>query len=172
MIDLFALAVVALVVFFPSPTINAYPALQADRTNLDRVALLQDAVYRRPDDAAAAAELARAYLDVEQPAFALGTLHPFLRGGDYRAHQVAAYAYATVLMPREAQAEAEAGLAACDAAPGTCPETTRIRLGYLQQMMKKLVDAGIDPKHDPSRARRLVAESLHATKGLAPADGR
>lgn len=164
--DLFAVLIVAVVVLLPEPSIDAYPAVQGDKADLDRIASLQDAVYRDPKNVAAATELARAYLSVDQADWALATLNSAGLAGskNYAVHQVAAYAYATLLRPKEALAEAEAGLAACGADPGGCNDVTRIRLTYLAEMMRKPVEAGVDPKKDPLAAKRLVSEALRATK--------
>ncbi len=166
LIDLFAILVVAAVLLIPAPSIDAYPAVQGDKADLDRVSFLQDAVYRDPGDANTGVELARAYLAVDHPEWALATLRRVGLAGskDYKVHQVAAYAYATLLQAKDALLEAEAGLAACEADPGGCSDVARIRLSYLAEMMRKPVEAGVDPKKDPLRAKQLVSEALHATK--------
>lgn len=166
LLDLVAIAIVALALLLPRPSINAFPAAQGDRASLERLSALQDAVFRAPDDAALAVELAGAYRDVGQPAWALTTLHPFLarEGRDPRVHRAAAFAHAELLQPREALRHAELALTACEAPASQCPQTERIRLSYLAEMMRKLAEAGVDPQADPLKARRLVSEALHATR--------
>src|SRR5262245_34132029 len=141
--DLIALLIVAVVVLLPQPSIQAYPAVEGDQADLDRLAALEDAHYGRPGDPQVAIELGRAYLQVEQPAWALATL-PLQEGGPYEAHQVAAFAYATLLRPKDALREAEAGLSACERVG--CSDTARIRLSYLAELMRKPVAAGVDPR--------------------------
>src|SRR5262245_1333385 len=133
--DLIAVLIVAVVVLLPQPSIQAYPAAFGDQADLDRLAALEDAHYLRPGDGRTAVELARAYLQVEQPGWALATLEPLLAGGTYEVHQVAAFAYATLLRPADALREAEAGIAACE--KGGCSETARIRLSYIAELMRK-----------------------------------
>lgn len=163
-LDLVAILIVAVLVLLPQPGVTVFPAVQGDKTDLDRLAGLEDARYRAPEDAQAAVELARAYLRVEQPAWAVAALDPFLGRGDHQVHQVAAYAYATLLQPQEALKQTEQGLAACDARPSSCPDMARIRLQYLAELMRQPAQAGVDPQTDPLRARQLVREALRATK--------
>jgi hypothetical protein len=149
-----------------------FPAVQGDKTDLDRIAVLEDARYRNPDDSEAAVELARAYLRVDQPGWAVATLEPFIghgKGMNYQVHQVAAYAYATLLMPKEALQQAEQGLATCDAQGPACPDVARIRLQYLADLMRQPANTGVDPSQDPLRAKQMVQQALRATRsGVKP----
>lgn len=163
-LDLVAILIVAVLVLLPQPGVTVFPAVQGDKTDLDRLAGLEDARYRAPDDVQAAVELARAYLRVEQPAWAVAALEPFFGRGEHAVHQVAAYAYATLLLPQDALKQTEQGLAACDAKPTHCPDMARIRLQYLGDLMRQPAQAGVDPQTDPLRARKLVREALRATK--------
>ncbi len=163
-LDLVAILIVAVLVLLPQPGVTVFPAVQGDKTDLDRLSGLEDAHYRAPDDVQAAVELARGYLRVEQPAWAVAALEPFFSRGEHPVHQVAAYAYATLLLPQEALKQTEQGLAACDAKPATCPDMARIRLQYLAELMRQPAQAGVDPQTDPLRARQLVREALRATK--------
>jgi hypothetical protein len=174
LLDLVAIVIVALVLLLPRPSINAFPAAQGDRASLERLSALQDALYRTPGDAALAVELAGAYRDVGQPAWALTTLHPYLEGErrDPRVHRAAAFALAELLRPRDALRHAEIALAACEAPAAPCPQTERIRLSYLAEMMRKLAEAGVDPHADPLKARRLVSEALHATRASSLEPGK
>jgi hypothetical protein len=97
----------------------------------------------------------------------VAALQPFFGRGDYKVHQVAAYAFATLLLPQEALKQAEQGLAACDAGGTQCPDVARIRLDYLAELMRKPANAGIDPNQDPLRAKQMVQQALRATKASA-----
>ncbi len=163
-LDLFAILIVALLLLLPQPGVTVFPAVQGDKTDLDRLAVLEDARFRAPDDVNATVDLARAYLRVDQPSWAVETLQPFFGRGEYQVHQVAAYAYATLLMPKEALAQAEQGLAACEARGSLCPAVARIRLQYLGDLMRQPAGAGVDPSLDPLRARQMVQQALRATK--------
>ncbi len=167
LIDLFAVLIVAFLVLLPQPSVVVQPAIQGDRTDLDRLGVLEDALYRSPGDVGAAVELSRAYLRVEQPGWAIATLAPFLGRGDYLVHQVSAYAYATLLLPDMALKQAEAGLAACASQGPRCPEAAQIRLGYLADLMREQASKGIDPKSQPLAAKQLVQAALRATKANA-----
>lgn len=169
LIDLFAVLIVAFLVLLPQPSVVVQPAIQGDRTDLDRLAVLEDALYRSPGDVGAAVELARAYLRVEQPGWAIATLAEFKDRGDYLVHQVNAYAYATVLQPELALKEAEAGLAACSAQGPRCPDAAQIRLAYLADLMREQASKGIDPQTQPLAAKQLVQAALRATKAKATA---
>jgi hypothetical protein len=168
-LDLFAILIVALLLLLPQPSVVVFLATQGDKTDLDRLAVLEDARYRAPADENAAVELARAYLRVDQPGWAVATLQPFFDHGDYQVHQVAAYAYATLLLPQEALHQAEQGLAVCESKGPTCPDVAHIRLQYLADLMRQPASAGVDPSVDPLRARQLVQQALRATKsGMKP----
>lgn len=168
-LDLFAILIVALLVLLPQPGVVVFPAVVGDKTDLDRLAVLEDAHYRAPGDANAAVDLARAYLRIEQPGWAVAALQPFLGHGEYQVHQVAAYAYATLLLPKEALRQAEQGLNVCEARGPACPDVARIRLQYLAELMRKPAGEGVDPALDPLRAKQLVQQALRATKsGVTP----
>lgn len=169
LLDLFAVLLVAFLVLLPQPSVTVYPAVQGDKTDLDRLAVLEDALYRAPDDATTAIELSRAYLRIEQPAWAVAVLAPFLGRGNYQVHQVAAYAYATLLQPEAALRQTEEGLKACEAAGAGCPDVARIRLGYLADLMRQPAQNGIDPRTQPLAARQMVQAALRATKAPMPA---
>lgn len=163
-LDLFAILIVALLLLLPQPGVVVFPAVQGDKTDLDRVAVLEDAHFRAPDDVNIAVDLSRAYLRLDQPGWAVAALQPFFGRSEYQVHQVAAYAYATLLMPKEALQQTELGLAACDARGADCPDVARIRLQYLGDLMRQPANSGVDPSLDPLRARQMVQQALRATK--------
>jgi len=168
-LDLFAILIVALLVLLPQPGVVVFPAVAGDKTDLDRLAVLEDAHYRAPGDVNAAVDLARAYLRIDQPGWAVAALQPFLGHGEYQVHQVAAYAYAPLLLPKEALRQAEQGLNVCEARGPQCPDVARIRLQYLAELMRKPAGEGVDPSLDPLRAKQLVQQALRATKsGVTP----
>ena len=168
LIDLIAVLIVALLVLLPQPGVVVQPALVGDKADLDRLAVLEDAVFRAPDDVEAAVELARVYLRAEQPAWALATLRPHLDTGDYRVHQVMASAYATLLKPDLALKAAEAGIKACETAGPRCPEPAYIRLQYIANLVRDLARLGIDPAREPLKAKLRVQAELRAAKALPP----
>ena len=108
--------------------------------------------------------------------WALATLEPFISPPQagatdrYLAHQVAAYAYATLLMPKEALRQAELGLAACEAANlaaknsiqvhgamGVTEDTPLERM-YRQARFARIYD-GPDEVHITTTARRILGAS-------------
>ena len=168
LIDLIAVLIVGLLVLLPQPGVVVQPALLGDKADLDRLAVLEDAVFRAPDDVDSAVELARAYLRAEQPGWAVAALRPHLTKSDYRVHQVMASAYATLLKPELALKEAEAGLKACEAAGPRCPEPASIRLAYIANLVRDLAQLGIDPAREPLKAKQRVQAELRATKARPP----
>lgn len=168
LIDLIAVLIVALLVLLPQPGVVVQPALVGDKADLDRLSVLEDAVFRAPDDVEAAVELARVYLRAEQPSWALAVLRPHLGAGDYRVHQVMASAYATLLKPDLALKEAEAGIKACETAGPRCPEPAFIRLQYIANLVRDLAQLGIDPAREPLKAKQRVQAELRAAKALPP----
>ncbi len=169
LVDLFALAIVAFLLLLPQPTVVFAPGFAGDKSDVDRIAVLEDALYRKSDDVETAVELARAYLRIEQPVWAIATLKPYTQKDSYQVHQVLATAYATVLRFDLGLAEAEAGLKVCESQGARCPEVTQIRLGYLANLMRENAQKGIDAGTDPVAAKRMVQAALRATKAQLPA---
>jgi len=164
-LDVIAVAAVAVVLLLPKPSVEANVALAGDKVELDRIAALEDARFAEPDDAAHAVALGDAYLGLLHPDWALATTTQFVGANDHRIHLVRATARAERLEGEQTLAETKLGLTACDAEGAQqCPPAVRVRFQVISSAMQALVDQGIDPKKDPKRARQAVAEVLHATK--------
>ena len=164
-VDVIAVAAVAIVLLLPSGSLVAKPALVGDKVELDRIAALEDARFAAPDDVERALALGQAYLRAEHPEWTLETTAAFGARGDHRVHTLRATAWATRLQAAEAVAEAQRGYAACDKeGPKLCDAAARTRLDVVAVPMQALVDAHIDPRTDPRHARETVGGVLHATK--------
>jgi hypothetical protein len=164
-VDVIAVAAVAVVVLLPSGSLVAKPALVGDKVELDRIAALEDQRFSAPDDVERALALGYAYLRAQHPEWTLETTAAFTGAGDHRVHTLRATAWAERLQAADAVAEAQKGYEACDReGPQKCDPSARVRLGVVAAPMQALVDAGIDPRQDPRRARDTVAGVLHATK--------
>lgn len=163
-VDLIAVAAVAVVVLLPSGSLVTKPALVGDKVELDRIAALEDARFAEPANVDRAIALADAYLLTQHPDWALATTAAFEDAGDHRVHLVRATAFAERLQPKEAVAEAERGYAACDREGPKCDAAARVRIGVVSGPMQALVDQNIDPRKNPNGARAAVAGVLHATK--------
>ncbi|MDB4968231.1 MAG: hypothetical protein JWN44_3920 [Myxococcales bacterium] len=164
-VDLIAVAAVAVVVLLPSGSLVAKPALVGDKIELDRVAALEDARFAAPDDVEKSLALADAYLRAEHPDWALETTSQFAEAGDHRIHLTRATAYAERLQPTDAVAAAERASDACEReGAARCSSAERVRIGLVAAPMQALLDQKIDPRKDPKRARAAVAAVLHATK--------
>jgi len=163
LVDLIAVAAVAIVVLLPSGSLVAKPALVGDKIELDRVAALEDARFADPTNPDRALALADAYLRAEHPEWALATTAQFAADGDHRVHLLRATAFAEELHAHEAVAEAARATAACDREGDKCDTAARVRIGVVAAPMQALVDSGIDPRKDPKAARAAVAGVLHAT---------
>jgi hypothetical protein len=162
--DLIAVGAVAVVLLLPSGSLSAKPALVGDKIELDRVAELEDARFAEPDDVTHALALADAYLRLDHPDWALATTASFVTRNDHRVHLARALAYADRWQPRESLGESDKALAACDGGDKSCDASERVRINIVAAPMQALVDANIDPRKDPKRAREAVAGVLHATK--------
>src|SRR3954466_8587026 len=92
-VDLIAVAAVAVVVLLPSGSIVAKPALVGDKIELDRVAALEDARFSDPASVDKALLLADAYLRADHAEWALATTAQFADAGDHRVHLARATAY-------------------------------------------------------------------------------
>ena len=163
LVDLIAVAAVAVVVLLPSGSLVAHPALVGDKIELDRMAALEDARAAAPDDVDRALALADAYLAAEHPDWALETTAQLAADGDHRIHLIRAVAYAERLQAPESLAEAERATQACDREGAKCDATARVRIALVQEPMRTLVDNKIDPRKDPKGARAAVAGVLHRT---------
>jgi hypothetical protein len=165
LVDLIAVAAVAVVVLLPSGSLVAKPALVGDKVELDRVAALEDARFSDPTNVDKALALADAYLRADHAEWSLATTASFVGAGDHRVHLARATAYAERLQATEAVAEAAKATAACDReGAAKCDSASRVRIGVVAAPMQALVDAKIDPRRDPKGARAAVAGVLHATK--------
>lgn len=163
-IDLVAVAAVAIVLLLPKPSLEAKVALTGDPVELDRVAALEDERFARPDSVDAAVALGQAYLDLLHADWALATTAQFEDAHAWRIHLVRATAYAERLQSKECVAEAARGVQVCEAAGDACPAPARIRFNVISSAMQALLDQGIDPHKDPQRAREAVGAVLHTTK--------
>jgi hypothetical protein len=163
--DLIAVGAVAVVVLLPSGSLSAKPALVGDKVELDRVAELEDARFAEPNNVEHALALADAYLHLSHPDWALATTAAFVTRGDHRVHLARALAYADRWQPQASLAEADKALSACSAeGDQRCDPSQRVRINIVAAPMQALVDAKIDPRKDPKRAREAVAGVLHVTK--------
>jgi hypothetical protein len=164
-VDLIAVAAVAVVVLLPSGSLVAKPALVGDKIELDRVAVLEDARFAQPDDVDTALALADAYLRAQHADWALETTTQFGDARDHRVQLTRATAYAERLQPVDAVAAARRAYAACDdEGAAKCGASERVRIGIVEAPMQALIDQKIDPRKDPKGARAAVAAVLHATK--------
>jgi hypothetical protein len=165
--DLIAVACIAFVVLLPKASVRARPALDAEPSDLQRVSSLEDALVRAPRDSPdredIATDLADAYLQLERPDWALVTLAAFpAASSSARLSLVRATAYADRLDAQGAVAATTAGRAACD--QRGCPDVVSARLQIIEQPMKALLDAHIDPRKDQQRAKQIVGQILHNTR--------
>ena len=164
LVDLIAVAAVAVVVLLPSGSIVAKPALVGDKIELDRIAALEDARFADPTSVDQALALGDAYLRAEHPEWTLATTAQFEDAGDHRVHLLRATAYAEELHAAAAVAEAKRATEACDQeGPARCDVAARVRIGVVAGPMQALVDSKIDPRQNPKAARAAVAGVLHET---------
>ncbi|HXU67960.1 MAG TPA: hypothetical protein VN947_01460 [Polyangia bacterium] len=166
LVDLIAVAAVAVVVLLPSGSLVAKPALVGDKIELDRVAALEDARFTDPTNVDKALALADAYLRADHPDWSLATTSSFAGVVDHRVQLARATAFAERLQAKESVAAAAQATADCDReGPTKCDTAARVRIGVVAAPMQALVNAGIDPLRDPKAARAAVAGVLHATRG-------
>src|SRR4051812_17812079 len=143
-VDVVAVAAVAVVLLLPKPSVDAHVALVGDKVELDHIAALEDARYAEPDDPTHAVQLADAYLGLLHPDWAIATTSQFAASKDHRIHLVRATARAERLEGAQCVEETTQGLAACDAeGPEKCPPGVRVRFGVISSAMQALVDQGI-----------------------------
>jgi hypothetical protein len=173
LLDLIAIGAVAVVVLLPKPSVDARPALEGDPAMLDRVAALQDDVYRAPDAVEPRVRLADAFLSSFRSDWALVALAPLVEREaagappDARVHLELATAHAERLEPAQTVAETARVETICDggAADGPrCPPGTTARAQLIGAAMKALLDGKIDPAQDPVRAKREVYKVLHPSR--------
>lgn len=166
-VDILAIAAVAVVLLVPQPSVVAQPALAGDPMELDRLAALEDARYRHPGEIEPALRLADEFLSFMRADWALMTLDEFAGRGDWRVHLLRATARAERLEAKQAIEEAKLGEQACAAAK--CPAGDAAKLGLMRAAMQALVDENIDPAKEPQKARNAVSRVLHSAKFKMPA---
>jgi hypothetical protein len=164
--DLIAVVCVAVVVLLPKASVDARPALQADKVDsndLTRIAELEESLARNPANETVAVELAHFYLRAERPDWALITLSPFDPAtASARTWLLRATAHAERLEPALAVAASKSGQLVCK--NHGCASDVGARLQVIAAPMQALLDDNIDPRTDPQRAKEAVGKALHATK--------
>src|SRR5262249_4120620 len=133
---------------------------------LDRVAELQDDLFRNPDDVDAALKLSDSFLSFMRADWALATMARFSARPDYRVHLLLATAHAERLEARQVVDEAALVEKACadPAAQPKCPEGTLAKAGLFRDAMQSLLDGKIDPAKDPVAAKDAVYKALHPAR--------
>ena len=163
LVDLIAVAAVAVVVLLPTGSLVAKPALVGDKIELDRVAALEDARFA---DRTVSTKRWRSPTLIYVPIIPSGR---WRRRRSSWARAIIAFislratAFAEELHAPEAVAEAARAIAACDREGAECDSAARVRIDVVAAPMQALVDSGIDPRKDPKGARAAVAGVLHAT---------
>jgi hypothetical protein len=140
------------------------PALALDPELQDRVAELQSTLVGKPDDVAAALELANLYLDGHRPDWALATVTPLVatHPDDYRLEHVRAIASADRFEGAPAFEAAKKALALCERAPAVavaCGEAAHARLELLRSALESV--AAVDMKGQPYLAKDYIFRKLH-----------
>jgi len=173
--DLFAVAAIAVVLLLPKASIEARPALDGRPVELDRIARLQDDVFREPENAEAMLQLADGWLSFGRADWAIASLSRFVdgetRGAAWtqppllraRVHLTLATARAERLEPTQAVDEARQVESSCPEAAATCGPL-RARADLVRAAMQVLIDQHIDPAQDPVRAKREVGKALHPSR--------
>ncbi|MSP59906.1 MAG: hypothetical protein EXR72_06120 [Myxococcales bacterium] len=163
-LDLLALCAVAVVVLLPKASVTARPALDGEPMELDRIAGLQDDLYRSPDDVEPALVLSQQYLAFQRPDWALASLARFSPRGDHRVHLLLATAHAERLEPAAAVEETKRLEAVCAKPDAKCPEGALAKSALLRDAMQSLVDGKIDAAKNPVAAQEAVYKALHPTR--------
>jgi len=173
--DLIAVVCVAVVVLLPKASVDARPAVQADKVDASdatRMAELEESLARNAANEAVAMELAQLYLRTERPDWALVTLSGFdAATASARTWLLRATAHAERLEAALAVAATKSGLAVCNG--HGCPSDVSARLQLIAGPMQALLDENIDPKAEPQRAKEAVGKVLHSTRpGAVGTDGK
>ena len=175
LVDLIAILAVAVVLLLPKASIEARPALDGEHVELDRMARLEDDVFREPDNAQALLQLADGCLSFGRADWAIAAMSRFTaaeqRGEPWtqdrltraRAHLTLAAARAERLEAAETVAEARLVETQCDAALPACVAVLA-RAGLIQSAMQALLDHKIDPAADPQRAKDEVYKAIHPSR--------
>ena len=175
LVDLVAILALAVVVLLPKASIEARPALAGEHVELDRIAHLQDDVFREPENAEALLGLADGFLSFGRPDWAIASLSRFTaaeqRGERWaqdrlpraRAHLALATAHAERLEAAETVTEARLVEAQCDPGLPTCAPLLA-RAGLIRGAMQALLDKNIDPAQDPQRAKSEVYKAIHPSR--------
>ena len=164
-IDLLAVAAVAVVLLLPKPSIRARPAFRGEPIELDHLTELQAERYRHPESVEATLALADA-LGSQHPEWAIAALDRFASRKDYRVHLQLATAHADRLELKGAVAESDQVEQLCTSETSTppCSPGTLARIGLIRQTMQVLIDKNVDPAKDPAKAREEVTKVRHAAR--------
>jgi hypothetical protein len=162
--DLFALGALAVVVLMPRPGVEVKAAVEKlDGATQQRIAELQAALLRDPNNLEAAIEVAEVYRTIHRPEWATATLGPFREraAADYRVFFGIAMAQAERFELHDAHAHLARAIAACTAnkGPVTCGPAPDARMRMVQNGLQRVMDAKIDPRQHPE----VVAEAMYGT---------
>ncbi len=167
-LDVLALALVALVLLMPKPGIKTKAGLDGlDDAQRARSADLERLRTARPDDVGVAAALADLYLRGHRPEWALQTLSPLEGQPDHRVGLGLAMAHADRYELAEAKRALDLASGACAKDAG-CTEPERARLALFHRSFDRVVADGVRFDDDPHRARALILEGLHNARVPGP----
>jgi hypothetical protein len=152
-LDLAVLFLLAVAILMPRPDVKVKMAVAENSPARQRIAELQAQLTAKPDDSAAALELAGILMDVGHPDWALPSLDSALAAhpDDHRLHLARSLAFVDDFEAGYAYGEAKRALALCESGSIVpCDEAERGRMVILLGTLDRIKN--LDMRRDPNSA--------------------
>jgi hypothetical protein len=166
LLDLIAVALVAIAVFLPAPDFVVEDGYAKARpSDLRIMAQAQAELAKDPGNGVQVSRLADALirLDQHQDALRHGG-EAFERSHSWRAALAVSGVHADRVEVEPALAWANKALEACDADRSRCPEHDRLRISLYQSGMQAGLESGVDPRTQPEAFRDKVLKALPSVR--------
>jgi hypothetical protein len=163
-LDLAVLFLLAVAILMPRPDVKVKMAVAENSPARQRIAELQAQLTAKPDDSAAALELAGIFMDVGHPDWALPSLDSALAAhpDDHRLHLARSLAFVDDFEAGYAYGEAKRALALCESGSIVpCDEAERGRMVILLGTLDRIKN--LDMRRDPNSAKDQIIKGLRPT---------
>lgn len=163
-LDLAILVLLAIAILMPRPDVKVKPAVPESSPARQRIAELQAELMAKPDDSAAALELAGIFMDIGRPDWALSAVDSALAAhpDDHRLHLARSLAFVDDFEAGYAYGEAKRALALCDGGSIVpCDESEHGRMTILMSTLERIKN--LDMRRDPNSAKDQIIKGLRPT---------
>jgi hypothetical protein len=163
-LDLAVLFLLAIAILMPRPDVKVKTAMAENSPARPRIAELQAQLMSKPEDSAAALELAGIFMDIGHPDWALPALDSALAAhpDDHRLHLARSLAFVDDFEAGYAYSEAKRALTLCEGGSIVpCDEAEHGRMVILLSTLDRIKN--LDMRRDPNSAKDQIIKGLRPT---------